>query len=212
MRTLVCALLIFAASFGIGKWVEKIKTTSCAFEPTLYPIKDHPFVVIVIGRNNGAYVEKVLSSVFAQRYPNYRVIYVDNASDDGSFELAKDLIGNRGGIVKNESPLGKEASILKVKELCKEDEILVVLEQEEWLAHEWVLARLNQYYAHPDLKIAAGAFRLYPNFGASFEKGLVSCYASMLNQANFEELFEKYDSKYTASIPETFVIRRSDSK
>lgn len=201
------AIFVFAAAFGVGKWLSQREASSCLFEPSVYPVEDLPFAVAVYGRNNGAYLEKVLQSVFAQRYPNFRVIYLDDHSDDGSFELAKEILGHRAEAIQNEKELGKEASFAKVKSLCKENEILLFIEGEEWLAHEWVLARLNQYYAHPDLRVATGLGRRYPDLTQTFEQGLLSGYACMLEGANFEELLEHADQSKVAFIPETFVIK-----
>jgi GT2 family glycosyltransferase len=56
-----------------------------------------PVVSVVILNLNGIkYLEACLSSVFRTRYPNLEVILVDNASADGSPELASSLFGNRG--------------------------------------------------------------------------------------------------------------------
>ncbi len=47
---------------------------------------------------------------------------------------------------------------------CLDEEIVIVLQGEDRLAHEWVLQRLNQYYADPDLWLTYGQFREYPSF------------------------------------------------
>ena len=202
------AVLVFIVAFGVGKWTQSVSSSSCAFEPSMYPLQDRSFAVAVFGRNNGAYLEKVIDSIFSQRYPNFRVIYVDDASDDGSFELAKMLLQGRGTVLRSDAPLGREIAFAKIRSECKENEILVFLEGEEWFAHEWVLARLNQYYAHPDLKIASGSGRVFPTFAKPFERGLLTCYASMLEQGSIEDLLENQEVKHIAEIPETLVIRR----
>jgi glycosyltransferase involved in cell wall biosynthesis len=140
-----------------------------SFLPTLYPLEDRSFVLVMIGRNNGAYLESLFNSVFSQKYENFRVVYVDDASDDGSFQLASDLILNRSCLVKaemiqNEKPLGILASLEKAVEGCFEDEIVVVVPTNGKLAHEWVLQRYNQYYANGDLWLTYGQYRYYPTY------------------------------------------------
>ena len=62
------------------------------FRSVDYPLEYRPFTLVAIGRNNGAFVDKTLRSMFSQVYPNYRIIYVDDGSTDGSFSLVKDLV------------------------------------------------------------------------------------------------------------------------
>src|SRR5579872_6128636 len=63
-----------------------------SFRPTDFPIENRLFTVVVIGYNNGAYVQKTLESIFAQTYENFRLVYVDDGSNDGSYDLACDLL------------------------------------------------------------------------------------------------------------------------
>jgi len=184
MRQILSFLIFLAAGFaggyGAAKWkaVERLSaklshsqnaSVLVAFAPTPYPIEDLPFCIVISGRNNGAHLEKTLRSAFSQKYDNYRIVYVDDASDDGSFDLARDLMyaSPRFGIaqiLRNERPLGPLACLAQAAKSCGEDEILVVLNGEDWLAHEWVLARLNEYYADPDLWMTYGQSRDYPAY------------------------------------------------
>lgn len=144
-----------------------------AFRPTDYPLQNRPFVIAIIGHNNGANLQKTLDSVAAQSYDNYRVVYIDDASDDGSFDLATDLINNssnllRVELVHNDQKLGHLANLSRIAQQCSDEEIIVVLEGEDWLAHEWVLQRLNTYYADPDLWLTYGQSLDFP----AFERGV----------------------------------------
>ncbi len=195
MRSILFFLILFAAvgaaGYGAAKWkaIELLSSKIGAvhaeskpaeFLPTAYPQENLPFCVIIIGRNNGAHVEKTLESVFAQNYEPFRVVYIDDASDDGSADLARDLMYASRRFTQvhfhpNEQPLGPLANIAKVLQGCADGEIAVLLNGEDWLAHEWVLTRLNQYYSDPDLWLAYGSSRNYPTYeidqASSFEKG-----------------------------------------
>lgn len=173
----------FAAGFGAARWkafdLLSAKLTHSPgpkarseFFATDYPLESLPFCVVIIGRNNGAYLEKTLRSVFSQVYENFRIVYVDDASDDGSFDLAKDVIYasphlNKVRILQNEKKIGHLASLSSVVRGCVDDEIVVVLHGEDWLAHEWALKRLNQYFADPDLWLAYSQSLEYPSFQMS---------------------------------------------
>ena len=174
-------LVFFAGGFALSRFYPQVesllakapaqeeKILDCGFSPAPYPIQNRPFAIAIIGRNNGAAVEKTLQSAFSQKYEEMRIIYIDDASSDGSFEHARDLIYDSGllcqvTLVKNEEPLGHAANLFRAVQSCRDDEIVVVLNGEDRLAHEWVLQRLNQYYADPDLWLTYGQYRDYPSF------------------------------------------------
>jgi len=139
------------------------------FLPSQYPLENRFFTVIVVGRNNGASVERTLTSIFTQNYENFRIVYIDDGSDDGSFELARDLIYDMKYLIpttlnRNEESIGPLASLTSAIQSCSDEEIVVLVDGNDWLAHEWVLQKLNQYYADPDLWMTYGQFRKYPSF------------------------------------------------
>lgn len=172
--------LVFSGSYllGSGKWklekgptseTEKQPIFSSRFASNPFPIQNHFFTIVILGKNNGASVEKTLDSVFSQNYENFRVLYIDDASDDESFDLASDLIceskqSMRVTFTRNDTPLGELANLVRAVESCGDEEIVVVLRSGEWLSHEWVLQRMNSYYADPDLWMAYGNACTYPEF------------------------------------------------
>ena len=158
--------VVFSGAFYLGKIKQEAKEPirTPLFQPALHPIANCTFAVVIIGYNNGAFVEKTLRSVFSQNYLDFRIFYVDDASDDGSFELARDLIYESGQMLRvelmqNKERVGIAANLLRVVEQCADQEIIVVINGEDWLAHKWVLSRLNQYYANPDLWLTFGQYR-----------------------------------------------------
>lgn len=166
---------VFIGSFAIAKKVDlkkeeaKKSIVENGFRPVPFALKNHPFTIVIVGFNNGASLAKTLSSVFSQNFENYRVVYIDDASDDGSADLARDLIYDSGHLVQvtfvqNETRLGNLANLFRAVQTCADDEIVVVLQGEDWLAHEWVLQRLNLYYADSDLWMTYGQYRDFPNF------------------------------------------------
>jgi len=74
--------------------------------------KNSPFVSIIILNFNGEdYLEQCLFSVFNTKYPNFEVIFVDNASTDSSLKIVEKTFGNdkRLRIFKNTKNLGFSA-------------------------------------------------------------------------------------------------------
>lgn len=166
---------VFVGSFAAGRWFDR-RTLPAAEtvpkqekSPCSFTLTNLPFTVVIVGVNNGASLAKTLASVFAQNYENYRVVYIDDASDDGSFDLARDLIYDSDHVgqvtlVQNETRLGILANVCRAVQGLEDREIVVVLHGENWLAHEWVLQRLNAYYANSDLWLSYAQSRDYPTY------------------------------------------------
>lgn len=139
------------------------------FRPAAYTIQNHPFTVVVIAHNHGPWVDQTLNSIFSQKYDSFRMIYIDDGSSDKSAEHAKDLI-ERSNIpmqttfVQNEAQLGMAANLLRAVESCNDDEIVIAIDASCRFAHEWVLEKLNQYYADPDLWLAYSQYRQLPDY------------------------------------------------
>ncbi len=77
--------------------------------------------------------------------------------------------------MRNERTVGVLASLTAAIRGRLGEEIIVVLNGEDWLAHEWVLQRLNQYYADPDLWLIYGQGLDYPTLqigGAKLQDGI----------------------------------------
>jgi glycosyltransferase involved in cell wall biosynthesis len=173
---LLSLFLFFIIGFTIAKtypplasFLKKNEKQHAQFTPTAYPLKNHPFAIAIIGRNNGAFARKTIHSVLSQNYDNFRVIYVDDASTDGSFHEAREAIydseqSSKVLLVQNEKPLGAIFNLLRVAQSCSDEEILVLVNGEDLLAHEWVLQKLNQYYANPDLWMTYGKYLEFPTF------------------------------------------------
>ena len=181
---------LYLAAFQLGKThyfdrstpakISLPKTLDYGFHPTDYPLERRSFALVIVGYNNGAFVEKTLKSLFSQVYSNYRIIYVDDASTDGSFSLVKDLVDSSSAkdsvsLIRNSERLGELASLTQAIQGCADEEIVVWVGGQDWLAHEWVLHRLNAYYANPDLWLTFGQYREFPGYklgmSAPFDRG-----------------------------------------
>ncbi len=182
MRKIVLFIFSFFFLFLVGFAAARFQPQIAAlfrkqgeeikFKPTLYPLQNRSFVITVIGQNNGASLEKTLNSILSQNYENFRVIYIDDGSDDGSFEHARDLVydsnhAHRVHFIQNKEPIGEIANLARAVQLCDNDEIIVLVGGEDLLSHEWVLQKLNQYYANPDLWMSFARSMEFPSFTLS---------------------------------------------
>ncbi len=122
-----------------------------------YPVTEKKsFVIVIASYNNETYCEKNLLSVFDQTYKNYRVIYIDDCSTDKTFEKVEKFIKDHGcedkvTLIHNTERRLKLANLYKAYISCNNDEIIVCLDGDDWLAHENVLKEINHYYQNPDV-------------------------------------------------------------
>ncbi len=160
----------FKSDGRLAKKTSKLFRTSKALP--LFAVTEHkPFVVIIPSFNNSLWVEKNLRSVFEQKYDNYRIIYINDGSTDSTFLQVQDLVdswaeGYRVEIVNNVTNRGAMENIYRAVHRCDPDEIVLVLDGDDWFAHDRVLEKLNEIYANPDVWVTWGSYVEYPNYSS----------------------------------------------
>ena len=172
-------LLFVMVSFEIGKIYsrKRIKDKIIKKEKDLfygqtdkYPIKEKKnFVVIIPSYNNEKWCEKNVLSVLEQNYDNYRVIYIDDASTDNTYNLVKKTIQEHRKreivlLKRNEKNQKALKNIYDAIWSLKDDDIVVILDGDDFFAHENVLNILNSYYANPKIWLTYGSYLTYPGF------------------------------------------------
>ena len=180
MKKVFVFLLITTVLFiGLGKSVRRMLAKR-AKEKSSYHLIDvrlvkdkKPFVVIIPSYNNESYVEKNLESVLSQKYDNYRVIYIDDASTDLTYSKAIEFIeacgaSKRVEVKHNEINQKALANLYFAIHSCKDDEICILLDGDDFLANDNVLNELNRYYNDPNVWLTYGQYVTYP----AFEKGI----------------------------------------
>lgn len=131
------------------------------------------FVVIIPSYQNKQWCEKTLSSVLSQKYNNFRVIYCDDRSTDGTAnEVARVLSkidkDNKVKFIKNIKRQYAVHNIYDMVHSCDDDEIIVMLDGDDWLANPNVLDRLNEEY-NKDVWITYGQYICEGQIGCSRE-------------------------------------------
>ena len=130
-------------------------------------IPEKRIVVVIASYNNKTWYTWNLDSVFDQRYNNYHIIYVDDCSTDGTFELVKAYIKRQGltdrvTLIHNTQRCGALANQYKAIHMCEDDDIIVILDGDDVLAHTGVLCYINKMYQNPDVWLTYGQFREWP--------------------------------------------------
>jgi glycosyltransferase involved in cell wall biosynthesis len=132
------------------------------------PTDQKPIVVVIPSFNNKEWYQRNLDSVLSQNYQNFRVIYIDDASPDGTGALVKAYVKekkeqHRVTVIKNPKRLGSLANIYKGIWMCAPNEIIANLDGDDWFPHENVLTKLNEVYSDPEVWITYGQFVYYPS-------------------------------------------------
>ncbi|HEY2810091.1 MAG TPA: glycosyltransferase family 2 protein [Rhabdochlamydiaceae bacterium] len=136
----------------------------------VHPVVEHkPFVFVIPSYNNAQWVEKNLRSIFEQKYDNFRVIYIDDASTDNTLSKVRALVAeykqeHRVQICFNQTNCGAAENIYRAGHACADREIMIVLDGDDWVAHDQVLQKLNEKYADPAVWATYGSYIEYPSY------------------------------------------------
>src|SRR5690606_30026754 len=129
-------------------------------------MKNKRFVIVIPSYNNSQWYEKNLASVVNQNYPDYRIIYTDDASTDNTGNLVEEWVEKNNvenfQLIKNTERKGAMCNIYNMIHSCEDDEIWVLADGDDHLAHNDVLNRLNEVYQNPDIWFSYGSYFDYP--------------------------------------------------
>jgi len=113
-----------------------------------------PMVILLPSDNTRQWYEQHLASVCAQQYDNFRAISVDDGSSDqtGLFVeqfLADQAVGHRSQVIRHPVRVGALENLYRGMHTCDDQEIVMLLDGDDWLAHPRVLQTLDAVYADP---------------------------------------------------------------
>lgn len=156
----------FAQSLNIAKKAESAEV-------------ERAFVVIVTSFNNQEYAGRNLDSIIDQEYENFRVIYIDDCSTDSTYDILekkikKSNLSEKFTLIRNGTNLGAMENIFRSVHECRDDEIVVLVDGDDWLASHKVLETLNLYYEDPDVWITYGNYLNYPEYSEGINEPVSS--------------------------------------
>ena len=133
--------------------------------------KQNKFKIVIPSYNNEQWVEANVSSILNQKYRNFEVLYINDASTDNTFSLINSLKNtynlDNWKIINN--PINKKRGYnvspynKNIIEFIKNDEdILVFVDGDDWLFDENVLYKLNEYYNKFNPWMTYGGMYTYP--------------------------------------------------
>ena len=130
-------------------------------------ITEKSFVIITASYKNKDWYKRNLDSLLNQNYTNYRIIYIDDNSSDQTGKLVQEYAHSLNKqhlieVVINDHNIGALANIYKAIHSCAKHEIIVIVDGDDWLAHNNVLSYLNTIYQNPDVWLTYGQFQWFP--------------------------------------------------
>lgn len=125
------------------------------------------FNIIVPLYNAESWIARNIKTIRAQKYDNYRVVVVNDASTDNSKEKIEEAIKN----LDNFSLINKEENGGALNSVntgidsfdLENDDVIIVLDGDDWFARPNVLQILNKTYSENDCLMTYGSYIEYPS-------------------------------------------------
>jgi len=130
--------------------------------------REKKIVVIIPSFNNRDWYQKNLDAVFSQEYENYRLIYIDDCSSDGTGDLVARYIKEWGvedrvTLIRNKTRKRALANLYYAIHCCDDDEIILTYDGDDWFAHNRVFSLINDIYTEDSaVWITYGQFKNWP--------------------------------------------------
>lgn len=130
--------------------------------------KPKSFAIVIPSFKNEAWAEKNILSALNQNYSNFKILFTDDCSPDKTFDIVQNVVSqhknkNKAIIVKNEVRKGALENLYNMIHSCDDNDIILTLDGDDWLADPEVLNRLNYYYSNFDIWMTYGQYKNYPD-------------------------------------------------
>lgn len=129
--------------------------------------EQHKFVVLITSYNNVKYYVNNLQSVLNQTYSKFRVIYVDDCSEDKTGMMVEQYLSQVNPaievkVIRNTQRQRKLANLYHAIHSCRPNEIIVELDGDDFLYDETVLEQLNLAYSTTNALTVYGNYQNEP--------------------------------------------------
>lgn len=140
--------------------------------PIFAAISEKLIVVVVPSYNNADWYINNLSSIFMQDYENYRVVYIDDYSEDGTADLVEQYVtqvgqSHRVTLICNTEHKGHLYNHIHAVNLAPDNAIIVHIDGDDWLrlddhVRTDIFTMLNEIYEDPNVWLTYGSYYRYP--------------------------------------------------
>ncbi len=143
-------------------------------------MRETQFVFLIPAYNCENKIKKTLFSIFSQSYENWRIILIDDVSNDNTTAVARELVESLGFrkrtmFVRREEKFGEVRNTVEEVKFIGDQEVVVRLDGGDWLTENDTLYFLNEIYKSHDPAVCWTAHRwAYTNHNISNQMSLQS--------------------------------------
>jgi len=129
--------------------------------------------VVVPSYNNAEWCERNLASIFMQKYDNYYIIYIDDCSQDDTYNLVSSYIKKLGQehrviLIRNNERKGHLYNHLLARSMVEDHAIIINIDGDDWLrldeyVRDDIFAMINRIYDDPHVWLTYGSYYRYPH-------------------------------------------------
>ncbi|GAB5411420.1 MAG: hypothetical protein ChlgKO_05340 [Chlamydiales bacterium] len=180
-------------------------------------LRDKNFVVVILSTAvNEQFWERNLNSLLSQSYEHYRVIYLDDGSSQRMLERIERYVRSHGkgdivSIVRKQKLKSQFEHYCDIVRNLQDDDVVVHLDGNDWLAHSLVLQKLNDAYSCQGVWLTYGGYLEYSAESCSgveafqqqcngqrrassmpwFRSPLKTYYAKLFKQLDFNSMYQE---------------------
>lgn len=130
-------------------------------------IPEKKITVIIPSFNNARYYKQNIESVLNQNYTNYHIIYIDDASNDGTAQLMEEYIATHGlqekiTLIKNNYNRKALANVYRAAHMCDPRDIIIELDGDDALANAHIFKNINALFSTYDIWLAYAQYKNVP--------------------------------------------------
>ena len=115
---------------------------------------------VVVQFYNSPWIGKCIASLRSQTGPEFRVVAIDDASTDGSYDRMRDAVVTdpRFTLVRNEQRDGALANLCRAIDAsgAEAEDVIVTVDGDDWLPHSLVLDIIAATYSNPRVLLTYG--------------------------------------------------------
>ena len=124
-------------------------------------------IIVAASYNNAQWYKIHLRSIFSQKYHNFHLIYIDDCSLDGTAIRVQEYVTKHGveqqvTLIRNKSRQGALANQYKAIHSCNDRDIIIILDADDWFAHDKVLETINNLYQTGGVWLTYGQYVEFP--------------------------------------------------
>lgn len=147
------------------------------------------FAIIIPSFKNENWAEKNILSALNQNYDNFKVLFTDDNSPDETFNIVQKIVSSHKNkdkaiLVKNDNRKGALENLYNMIHSCNDEDIILTLDGDDWLADTEVLHRLNYYYSNFDIWMTYGQYKNYPDNHVGVSQNIPT---NIINNASYRK-------------------------